>query len=114
MTGPIIDPKWFYWLQVCDSIRFLFFLLAAFLGIAASVLALIMMEMYEEELRKAKNTIIVLSVFIFVFVVAGILTPSKETMIEMEIAKHVTYESAATVIETITDTTDELLEKLAK
>lgn len=114
MTGPIIDPKWFYWLQVCDSIRFLFFLLAAFLGIAAGVLALIMMEMYEEELRKAKNTIIVLSVFIFVFVVAGILTPSKETMIEMEIAKHVTYESAATVIETITDTTDELLEKLAK
>lgn len=114
MTGPIIDPKWFYWLQVCDSIRFLSFLLAAFLGIASVVLALAMMDMYGEDMRKTKNTLIALTVFTLVFVAAGILTPSKETMIEMEIAKHVTYESAATVIETITDTTDELLEKLAK
>lgn len=114
MTGPIIDPKWFYWLQVCDTIRCFFFILAGIFAVIEVILCLNLLDLYGEIEDKVRRAAIGLPVIAFLFAAAGILTPSKETMIEMEIARHVTYESAATVIETITDTADGLLEKLTK
>ena len=42
----------------------------------------------------------------------GIFIPSKRTLIEMEVAKHATYENMEIVEEKIKDATDYILEKI--
>ena len=114
MTGPIIDPMWFYWLQVCDTVRCFFFILAGILGVIEVIICLTSLDLYGEIETKVRSVAIGLPVIAFLFAAAGILTPSKETMIEMEIARHVTYESTDSVIQTITNTASDLLEKLTE
>lgn len=114
MTGPIVDPMWFYWLQVCDSIRW-FLLIASIIVISVDMLmAPALCESYGDERRKFRNIMIALFVFGLVLIMVGLMIPSKETMIQMEIARHVTYESTESVIQTITNTASYLLEKLTE
>ena len=114
MTGPIIDPMWFYWLQVCDTIRW-FLLIAAIIVLSGcALMAPALCESYGDEHRKFRNIMIAFAVFGLVLIVAGMMIPSKETMIQMEIARHVTYESTESVIQTITNTASYLLEKLTE
>lgn len=114
MTGPIIDPMWFYWLQVFDLLGTLLVIAGAFVIIIGATIFYVFLNSYEEDQRKLKYIMIALFVFGIILVVAGIMTPTKETMIQMEIARHVTYESTGTVIQTITNTASDLLEKLTE
>lgn len=116
MTGPIIDPMWFYWLQVCDSLRLFFFIAAGVVLFVDVMMTSVLFDEYCNKQRKIKirNIMIVLLVFGLVLIAAGIVMPSKETMIQMEIARHVTYESTESVIQTITNTASDLLEKLTE
>ena len=114
MTGPIVDPMWFYWLQVCDSIRWFLLIASITVIIVDMLMAPALCESYGDERRKFRNIMIALFVFALVLIVVGMMIPSKETMIQMEIARHVTYEQADTVIEIVNGTANDILKRLGE
>ena len=115
----IINPMWFYWLQIVDSIQGLFCIVA----IASGVISLILLAFYvasvfegceyEEDSRKQLKGIIKPLVICFIIAItATVFIPSKQTLIEMEIAKHATYSNVESVKEQIKDAADYILDRL--
>lgn len=115
MNGRIINPSWFYWVNVVQGA-----------GIAVTILALIATifclvglplyhvdAVYNDESKKkfwkiAKGLIILCSVLWIV----SIFIPSKETLIEMQVAKYATYENAEWSVETIKQAVDYIINAL--
>ena len=112
-----INPMWFYWLQVIDGLRGLFVGLAVFSG-AAFCCAYIYpwLECWditdEKEMkvvykvRKISFAALLVSVLFLVFV------PSKETMIEMMIARQVTPQNVEAGVEAIKSAVDYVIQAI--
>ena len=103
----IINPSWFYWLGVVNSMRG--FMLAAFIvaiiviGVALIIITWNMSMIREfpslsdDERKNVRFFTKALKVAIGVCVASGlflVFVPSKETLIEMMVAKQATYGSA--------------------
>lgn len=115
MSGYIINPMWFYWVDVLGGFDFAFGALAIFAvvgGIFFGALWLDSEYIEEEEKPKVIKVVKKWAVLTSILIILTILIPSKETMIQMQLAKFVTYENAEKVIETIQDATDYILEQL--
>ena len=115
----IINPMWFYWLQIVDSIHDM----CCIIAITSGVLGVIMLVFYiasvvegctyEEDSRKRlKGLIKPLAVCFIISITVAVFTPSKQTLIEMEIAKHATYSNVESIKEQITDAADYILDRL--
>ena len=121
----IINPSWFYWLGVVESMRY--FMIAAFIiSIAAIIVAIIIVpvdirmirdfpDMSDDERKslqfftkvlKAAIWALVISVLILLFV------PSKETLIEMMIAKQATYENATWTLDALKSAVDYVIQAI--
>ena len=97
MNGYIINPSWFYWFNVVHGVS-IFVLIFAMM---ASVLCFIGLPLYYGEgvyndedkkaFRKIAKKVLILCVVLWI---VYILIPSKETLIEMQVAKYATYENA--------------------
>ena len=115
MTDYIINPMWFYWLQVVDDARFLLTIVGAIGGSIAITIWLYIVgdggTSVEEGKRVAKTTKRYAIMFWLIFII-GIFIPSKQTLIEMEIAKHATYSNVKSIKEQITDAADYILDRL--
>lgn len=113
MNGYIINPMWFYWVRVLDNIKEIA-VVALILGVVVVGFCFFMaQDCFSEEEHKIykKRTIIsfcvvVLSAIMLVFV------PSRETLVEMKIAEFATHENVTTVIETIEDMADKIIEQI--
>lgn len=113
MNGYIIEPMWFYWIEVLDSIK-IFAILMCVLGIMGSVMFFILShDCYSDEEYKLWRKrmrisfgVLVLSAIIVIFV------PSSETLIKMKLAEFGTYENVTTVVETIEDMTDKIIDQM--
>jgi len=113
MNGYIIEPMWFYWVRVLDNISGVT-LGVLILGTVATVLCFLMeQDCYSEEDYKmwrkrvwASFIVVVLSAITVVFV------PSSDTLVKMKLAEFGTYENVRTVIETIEDMTDKIIEQI--
>lgn len=115
----IINPTWFYWLQIVDSIQGL----CCIIAILSGVLGVIMLVFYialvvegdswEEDSRKRlKGLIKPFAVCFIIAITVTVFIPSKQTLIEMEIAKHATYSNVESIKEQITDAADYILDRL--
>jgi hypothetical protein len=115
----IIDPMWFYWLQIVDSIQGV----CGVIAILSGVIGVIMLVFYfasvvegctdEEDSRKRlKGLIKPLAVCFIIAMTVAVFIPSKQTLIEMEIAKHATYSNVESIKEQITDAADYILDRL--
>lgn len=115
MTNYIIDPMWFYWLQVADDVKFLSALVGSIGGIVAAAFWLWAVGSgevdFEEGKRVAKTAKRYAIMFCLIFII-GIFIPSKQTLIEMEIARHATYGNVDSIKEQIKDAADYILDKL--
>ena len=81
-----IDPSWFYWVDVIGALRSFFVFILIFSGIFAVFAFLIYDEAIIEKKTFKKIEIITVVFFIFsLFVI--IFIPSKEVLIEIEVAK---------------------------
>ena len=113
MNGYIINPSWFYWVQVVDTLGLIatvFFAISLIGGIIFLVGRWVGVYDYDDERRFYKKVCkIVLPVFI-ISLLAMVLIPSKETLIEMQIAKYATYENAAWTVESIKSIVDYIIE----
>ena len=110
----IINPSWFYWLSVAEATKIVSFIIA---GIAMLVTVVFMIGMLEniqygeqdEDYIRHKKIFKIFIAVAIVFFVAGILIPSRQTLIEMMVAKFATYENARLTEQAIKDAVDYII-----
>lgn len=121
----IINPSWFYWLGVVESMRH--FMVAAFIiSIAAIIVAIVIVpvdmrmirdfpDMSDDERKSVQFFTKVLKAAIWALVISGLIllfVPSKETFIEMMIAKQATYENATWTLGTLKSAVDYVIQAI--
>lgn len=121
----IINPSWFYWLGVVNSMRG--FMIAAFvIAIIIIGVALIVIPWNTYIIREFPNVsdserktlhffTKALKIAIGVCVVSGlflVFVPSKDTLIEMMIAKQATYENATWTVDALKNAVDYVVQAI--
>lgn len=121
----IINPSWFYWLGVVDSMRG--FMIAAFIvaiiiiGVSLIVIPVNvkLIQNYpsisDDERKAVRFFTKALKVAIGVCIVAGlflVFVPSKETLIEMMVAKQATYENATETVDALKSAVDYVVQAI--
>ena len=121
----IINPSWFYWLGVVESM--LHFMVAAFIvSIVIVVVSAIIIpmnismirefpDMSDDERKTAQFFTKALKIAICVLVISGLVlvfVPSKETLIEMMIAKQATYENATWTLDALKSAVDYVIQAI--
>lgn len=114
MSGYIIDPMWFYWVSVADGIKTFCIAIPIVIFSAGLIFSVIRYsDLDDDDEKKAfiKTCLIVAALITMVFIIA-IFIPSKETLIQMEIAKHATYDNTEMLLQKIKEASDYILENL--
>lgn len=121
----IINPSWFYWLGVVNSMRG--FMLAAFIvaiiiiGVALIIIPVNVKlirdypRISDDERKVVRFFTRALKVSIGVCIVAVlflVFVPSKETLIEMMIAKQATYENATWTVDALKSAVDYVVQAI--
>lgn len=121
----IINPSWFYWLGVVNSMRG--FMIAVFviaiiiIGVALIVIPVNvkMIQDYpsicDDERKAVRFFTKALKVAIGVCVASGlflVFVPSKETLIEMMVAKQATYENATWTVDALKSAVDYVVQAI--
>lgn len=115
----IIDPMWFYWINVMDAINTI-----SIVGIVVSVIFLVIgsiiiiyFENYEygedDHDKKLGAKFLKIAIpFLITFVLVVIFLPTKSTLIEMQIARYATVENAEWTAETVKSAVDYIIEAM--
>ena len=121
----IINPSWFYWLGVVESM--LHFMVAAFIvSIVVIVVSAIIIpmnismirdfpDMSDDERKTVQFFTKALKIAIAVLVISGLIlmfVPSKETLIEIMIAKQATYENATWTVDALKSAVDYVIQAI--
>lgn len=121
----IINPSWFYWLGVVESMRH--FMVASFIvSIVVVVVSAIIIpmnvsmirefpDMSDDERKTVQFFTKALKIAIGVLVISGLVlvfVPSKETLIEMMIAKQATYENATWTLDALKSAVDYVIQAI--
>ena len=105
----IVDPMFFYWAYVCENLSIVF----CISGIAIGILVFTYCFVSSLELETVKLRIALPGVAaVIMCILLATFIPNKKTLIEMEVAKHVTYESIDTVVEATQNAADYILNGL--
>lgn len=110
--NPIIDPMWFYWLSVCDAAKWTCVIIAGIMAFASIVIFPIWHdELFgEEEHKLFKKTLTIVITSTILVTALAVFIPSKQTMIEMQIAKLATYDNAQWTVDSIKGIVDYVIE----
>jgi len=103
----VINPSWFYWLNVVDAVRGVacgYICLFAIVAIVTLLMAWLEDISYRD--IKPKKTIVFLSITFVVTVLVLVFVPSKETMIEIQVARLATYDNVAMTVDGIKSVAD--------
>ena len=121
----IINPGWFYWLGVVNSMRS--FMIAAFvvaiiiIGVALIIIPVEVKMIQDFPTMCADERKVImfftkaLKIAIGVCIVAGlflVFVPSKDTLIEMMIAKQATYENATWTVDALKSAVDYVVQAI--
>lgn len=110
----IINPMWIYWINVLDGLKLLSIVLTG-IAIGCTILVgitWVSMSMSDEE---EKSVLKWLKIFFFCalsFVIIAIFLPSKETMIEMLVARFATHSNIALGVEQVKEIVDYIITTL--
>lgn len=112
MNGYIINPAWFYWVSIADAVKAVLFVLAIVALILAGIAIFIFVidggdcfdnEKIREQYKKAVGRGFIIGVLCLI---AAILIPSKETLVEMQVAKYATWENAEWTVDALKEAVD--------
>ena len=112
----IIDPMWFYWINVVDTLRIVVSV-AIFLSVAAAFVSAVVAfvnsdwkddDEYQFSVKAFKRAIVLLVILCVVLV----FLPSKNTLIEMQIARYATQENAELTIDAIKSAVDHIVQAI--
>lgn len=113
----VINPMWFYWLQISDGLHVLLLVSGIFALIGGVVIGWVAFDspFYDEEetykMRKSSVRAIICGI---ICILVSTAIPTNETLIKMQIAKFGTKDNVETVLQTINDKTDKLIEVIGK
>lgn len=113
----IINPWWFYLVQICDGLID-FANLCGFIAISVGILIIVMLyidggcHIEAEAMSKWKKNSIRAIICGFICFIISIAIPTSETLIRMQIAKFGTYSNAEKVLNVIDEKTDALIEAI--
>ena len=114
----IIHPSWFYFLHLVSGIRALSFVALILLGITTIVFFAFFAVCFadygmdDEDTQKFFKAFKKLLVALVFVVIVNIVVPSKETLIEMQVARYATVENAEWTLETIRAAVDYVVEAI--
>lgn len=114
---------WFYWISVVNTIRGIVTTFSVLFGLASIVAIVATFVTFFEtvgdddkeviETKKAVKKFLVVSLTIFICsLLLTVFVPSKDTMIEMQVAKYATYENAEWTVDTIKSAVDYVVEAI--
>ncbi len=112
MTDYIINPSWFYWLSVTETVKIVMFVVFVCLLVPCIVMWLFLLLDWdgdEDDIRMLK-ILTMLSVLAAVTGTAAIFIPSRNTLIEMQIARLATPENAAWSVDKLKEAVDYIVE----
>lgn len=125
MTNYIINPSWFYWIDVVDGLCFAASFVVVLLGIMVAVISIIygincrMIKEYpnlsDDEKRinsQLKRIMPILWIVWVASVLASIFIPSKDTLITMMVAKYATYENAGLTVDALKSAVDYIVQAI--
>ncbi len=121
----IIDPMWFYWLGVIDSLNFVvaFAFVVSIFALVVSVIGYTACrgsianypDLSDGERARMPVYVKCFKASLVLFLVIGIalvFLPSKDTLIEMQVAKLATVENAEWTVDTIKSAVDYIVEAI--
>lgn len=114
MSGYIIDPMWFYWVSVADGLKAFCIVVSILISAIGFIFSIITYsDLDDDDDKKAfiKKCLIAAVILLAVSIMI-IFIPSKETLIQMEIAKQATYDNTEMLLQKIKEATDYILENL--
>lgn len=114
----MIEPMWFYWLNIVDVLDTTFTVLALITVILSAITAVLgMSSMFDDNDIDTAKKIWKIATFIFIIAavcwLAFVFIPNKETLIEMQVAKLATPENAEMTVEKLKGVVDYIIEKAA-
>lgn len=120
MSEYIIDPKWFYFVDVLNDLECAICVITGVLTVGILIILIIastkIFDGWSDEDRdlgkKLAKKAIRLSVIPICMIFIIVLIPSKETMYEMMIAKYITHENISFSVEAIKSAVDYIVEAL--
>lgn len=110
----VINPMWFYWLQVIDTLRGV---MCAVSIIDALAIVISLLIGYVEELfddKPWRRGMLIMAAVLATSVFTLIFVPSKKTIIEMMIARQVTAENIGAGVDAIKAAVDYIVQKLSE
>ena len=122
----IINPSWFYWISVANGLRNAFTFLGVVLLGAEVVMCIVASVHYstgkgygkdDPDLQTAKamiKPIVICAVSLCASFLVSIFIPSRNTLIEMQIAKYATYENAEWTLDTIKSAVDYIVNAIQR
>ena len=113
----IINPSWFYWLGVANAAKIVSFVIGGiatvglFIGLANMA---VNMEFGadDKDYKNSKRIAKVCGIVTVVCFLVGVFIPSKQTMIEMMVAKFATYENAQWTVDVVKDAVDYIVQAI--
>ena len=122
----IVNPSWFYWVQVINGLNVAFEIIAGIAIFSVTVLAVIALVNYfagkdyryrvDENGKPTdsdwlsflfmKKVTIIFTIIAMVSLIISIFIPSKETLISMMIAKYATKENISIIVDGIKSAVD--------
>ena len=116
MNDYIINPSWFYWISVCEGVKFLCCTIGVLCvsGVIISAISYFSdIDFNKDKAELYKKWVTRLGVAVIVAALIAILIPSKETLIQMKLAELITYDNTNKVIEIIQDASAYILEHIS-
>lgn len=121
----IINPAWVYWLNIVDGLHVLFVLLGSLMLVLTSgttiwyICTLVVDADEDQEAWTSARERKVLKPFLkfgwvitVVFMLAALFIPTKNTLLEMQIAKFATTENAEKALEAVKSAADYVVESI--
>jgi len=79
MGNVIIDPMWFYWIQVVYAIKALLMIISI-IGVSIMVF-MVIIKAIDDEWEEGSIKYICATVFFFILLIVALLIPEKQTLI---------------------------------
>lgn len=115
----VINPTWFYWLNIVDSVREVAFIYVVCFAVISLIALFVgwLCDIYEDWPDDGikppiKKMLVSLSITFVVAVLVLVFVPSKETLIEIQVAKLATYDNVALTVDGIKSVADYIVDAI--
>ena len=111
----IVNPSMFYWAQVFGTVKVLSAIVAMLSIVIIAILLVAYFDNYigwddeDDDAAMMRKTIKIAAIIVLILLPITIFTPSKETLIKMQIARLATGDNVEMVLQRITEVAKEII-----